>query len=63
MLSNKRNLTFLLTGILMLLIVIISTVWAINFLIKSLNQATDTSTQEESNTLIFKIERAESFKK
>ena len=55
---NRRELTFLLAGILMVIIVIGLTIIAFRFLAGNIYQAFDDSAAKEAATLRFDIERA-----
>lgn len=60
---NKRELTFLAIGVLMLLIVIGYSAAAIRFLLKNLNSAFNRGLENVPGTVRFQIERAEALKK
>jgi hypothetical protein len=59
-LKDKKELTFLIIGILMLLIVVAIVSLAINFLIGNLNRAVNTRPDVPAGSLRFDIENAES---
>ncbi len=58
-LKDKRDLTFLAIGILMLFITVAIVSLAINFLIGNLNRAVNTRPEAPAETLRFDIEKAE----
>ena len=61
---NKRELTFLMIGILMLIIVVLTIILSIKFLINNLDQALEKDTSGTGNSVLkFQIEKAESLKK
>ncbi|OGY63933.1 MAG: hypothetical protein A3I89_00545 [Candidatus Harrisonbacteria bacterium RIFCSPLOWO2_02_FULL_41_11] len=57
MFKNKRELTFLGIGILMLLIVIIYSAASIRFLVKNLNAALGFGKSNEASALKFQIDK------
>ncbi|MEK9170213.1 MAG: hypothetical protein AAB674_01030 [Patescibacteria group bacterium] len=61
---NKKELTFLGIGILMLIIVISSVIFSIKFLTGSINQAMNKKTLESPGVVLkFQIEKAEALLK
>ncbi len=58
-LKNKKELTFLAIGILMLLIVVSYSGYAINYLFKRINEALAGEKASQSNILRFQFEKAE----
>lgn len=61
---NKRELTFLMIGILMLIIAVLTIILSIKFLISSLNQALEKDNSGNGDLILkFQIEKAESLKK
>ena len=58
-LKNKRELTFLVSGILMLIIVIISVGFSIKFLVRNVNQALSQGVTQVIGAPRFNIEKAE----
>ncbi len=64
MTMNKKELTFLGIGILMLIIVISSVIFSIKFLTGSINQAMNKKTLESPGVVLkFQIEKAEALLK
>ena len=64
MTMNKKELTFLGIGILMLIIVISSVIFSIKFLTGSINQAMNKKTLESPRVVLkFQIEKAEALLK
>ena len=55
---GKRDLTFLMVGILMLIIVLIYLGWAISFLVKEVNLAINRDSAISQPALNFEIEKA-----
>jgi hypothetical protein len=57
--KNKKELTFLTIGILILFIVILSGTFAIGFIINNLDRVFSAEAAKNSGTLQFEIEKAE----
>jgi len=59
--KNKKELTFLAFGILMLVIALVSMIFAIQFVISNINKVFDSRNTDGQNTAVkFQIEKAES---
>lgn len=61
--KNKKELTFLVIGILMLIIVIFYITFGIQFLFSNLKQVTDTQTVTSAEPLKFQVEKFEALQK